>query len=114
MSHLLESFCDPQLIDEIQGDLLELYEKWAKRFGPRKAKWLYILHTVKFLRPFAIKRKTHLYSISSTAMIRSYFKIAWRNVERNKAFAAFNIFGLSLGVAATISLVMMICSSTGM
>jgi putative ABC transport system permease protein len=36
------------------------------------------------------------------AMIRNYFKIAWRNILRNKAFSTINIVGLALGVAACI------------
>jgi len=38
-------------------------------------------------------------------MIRSYFKTAWRNISKNKAFSAINIFGLSVGVAAFLLLV---------
>ena len=35
-------------------------------------------------------------------MIKNYFKIAWRNMIRNKAFSAINIVGLALGIAACI------------
>jgi len=35
-------------------------------------------------------------------MIKNYFKIAWRNMLRNKAFSIINIVGLALGVAACI------------
>ena len=31
-------------------------------------------------------------------MIKSYFKIAWRNLVRNKTFSLINIFGLSVGL----------------
>ena len=33
-------------------------------------------------------------------MIRNYFKLAWRNLIRNKGFTFINIIGLSIGVAA--------------
>lgn len=33
-------------------------------------------------------------------MFRNYFKIAWRNIRRHKAFSAINIFGLAFGLAA--------------
>ncbi|WP_422107618.1 ABC transporter permease [Winogradskyella sp.] len=35
-------------------------------------------------------------------MIRNYFKIAFRNLLKNKGFSFINIFGLSIGVAACI------------
>ena len=35
-------------------------------------------------------------------MIKNYFKIAWRNLQRNKAFASMNILGLAIGMASAI------------
>jgi len=37
-------------------------------------------------------------------MIRNYFNIAWRNIKRNKIYAAINISGLSVGIAACLVL----------
>ncbi|MES2849635.1 MAG: ABC transporter permease [Bacteroidota bacterium] len=35
-------------------------------------------------------------------MIKNYFKIAWRNITRQKGYAAINIFGLAIGIAACL------------
>jgi hypothetical protein len=35
-------------------------------------------------------------------MFKNYFKTAWRNVIHNRAYAAINILGLSLGICACI------------
>ena len=35
-------------------------------------------------------------------MFKNYFKIAWRNLWRNKVFSAINILGLSIGLACCI------------
>jgi len=35
-------------------------------------------------------------------MLKSYLKIAWRNLWKNKAFSVINIFGLSIGIAFSL------------
>lgn len=35
-------------------------------------------------------------------MFTNYFKIAWRNIVRNKAFSAINILGLALGMGCSL------------
>ncbi|MES2110889.1 MAG: ABC transporter permease [Bacteroidota bacterium] len=35
-------------------------------------------------------------------MLKNYFKIAWRNIVRHKAYAAINISGLTVGIAACV------------
>lgn len=37
-----------------------------------------------------------------TSMIKNYFKIAWRNLRRNKGFSITNILGLTIGITCTI------------
>ena len=35
-------------------------------------------------------------------MIKNYFKIAWRNLFRNKGFSLTNLLGLTIGISCTI------------
>jgi putative ABC transport system permease protein len=35
-------------------------------------------------------------------MIKNYFKIAWRNLKKNKVYSTINIFGLATGIAACL------------
>lgn len=37
-----------------------------------------------------------------TFMFKTYFKTAWRNLMRNKSYAAINVTGLSIGIAACL------------
>jgi putative ABC transport system permease protein len=41
-------------------------------------------------------------------MIKNYFKIAFRNLWKNKAFSANNIFGLAIGMAACIVIMLFV------
>lgn len=43
-------------------------------------------------------------------MIKNFFKVAWRNLLRNKAFSLINISGLSIGMAAAILIMLWIQS----
>ena len=35
-------------------------------------------------------------------MLKNYFKIAWRNITRHKGYAAINVAGLTVGIAACL------------
>ncbi len=44
----------------------------------------------------------HIVSFIPTTMFRNYFKIAFRNIVRHKAYSAINIAGLAIGMASSI------------
>ncbi|PSR53058.1 antibiotic ABC transporter permease [Adhaeribacter arboris] len=94
-------------LEEVQGDLHELYNQWTEEKGKRKAQWQYTLSVLSFLRPLP-KRNSHFsqtnYSslIFQSDMIRSYLKIAFRTLARNKVYSAINVMGLSIGLAAAM------------
>ncbi len=105
---LLNRWGHPDTREEVQGDLLELYAHWIKTVGKREANWRYGLSALKLLRPLAKSRRKPEYFqpfLLSPTMLRNYFKIAWRNLLREKGFAAINIIGLSAG----LSCCMLIC-----
>lgn len=104
---LLELFCAPHLLEEIQGDLYERFERHLKLFGVRHAQQQYIWGVLSFLKPFALKRKPNSFPKSPLfhpAMLQNQFKIAWRNLWKHKATASINLLGLSLGISACLVL----------
>ena len=108
---LLETFGHPDTKEEVQGDLLELYAYWVETVGERKARWRYVLSTLKLLRPLAKRRSTDEYSTPfflSPNMLRNYLKIAWRNLVLHKAFTAINIIGLAVGLATCLLIVLFV------
>ena len=45
-------------------------------------------------------------------MIKTYFKIAWRNLMKNKVFSFINVFGLSAGLACCMLIALYINNET--
>jgi putative ABC transport system permease protein len=102
-SRLLEIFCAPHLLEEVQGDLHERFLRNERLFGEKFARRQYGREVLSFLRPFALKRQSNPYSkpLFST-MFRNYLKIAFRNLQRQKAFTSINVVGLAIGLATCV------------
>jgi putative ABC transport system permease protein len=95
-NQLLERFCRPDMLEELQGDILELFEKRLQSVGVKKARRLFVIDILKAMRFFTIRKSFDNYS---TAMYRNYFIIGLRNISRQKLHSAINIFGLAIGMA---------------
>jgi len=95
-------FCHPKLRDHIEGDLRELYEEGVKEFGKRKADRKFIGDVLLLFRPGIIRPTEGYKNLNSYGMYKSYFKIGWRNLVRNKGYSFINIGGLALGMAVAI------------
>lgn len=46
-------------------------------------------------------------------MFKNYFKTAWRNIKRHKAYSAINIFGLAIGIAACLLIIQYVSYELG-
>ncbi|MGA0559413.1 ABC transporter permease [Larkinella sp. VNQ87] len=107
---LLTWFVAPHLLEYVQGDLLEMFHKRLQQGSVAEARREYIWAVLQCLTPFFAKRQTSYpfsteYSGTSLlrpAMLRNYFKIAWRNLASNKAYSAINIGGLAVGMAVAM------------
>ncbi|MFD2573042.1 permease prefix domain 2-containing transporter [Spirosoma soli] len=103
---LLEWFCAPHLLEEVQGDLHERFQRNATLFGERSARRQYTWEVLGFItKPFAIKRQPSEYSspfLVSPAMIRNYLKTAFRTLTKHRVSTLINLSGLTLGVTACL------------
>jgi putative ABC transport system permease protein len=106
---LLEWYCAPHLLEEVQGDMHEEFDHQVKLVGIRKAKWDYFRNVVGFIRPFAIKRKSSTStSLFNMNMYKHYLIVAARNLVRQKVFSLINVIGLALGMTCCLFILLWI------
>ncbi|GAB3321329.1 ABC transporter permease [Larkinella ripae] len=93
-------------IEEVEGDLEELYGYWYRKAGETQAVLRYLLGVASVLPPF-VRRRPKNRSDSQPSnlhpdMIRNYFKIALRQLVKNKVYSLINIGGLAFGLACCL------------
>ncbi len=98
----LEWFCDPYLLEDLQGDLYEIYQKKTNE-SELKADMLYWWLVLRSFRLSALKQNQKLKN-SIFMTTKNNFKIAWRVLWRDKVNSTINLFGLTLGISLFILL----------
>lgn len=101
-TQLLRMLCDPELTDEIEGDLEELYATWVATIGVTRARRRYVWHALKFIRPFIFKKRKAMKNAAALDITVSHFKASWRNILRNKGFATINVVGLAMSFTCIV------------
>ncbi|MEO9869608.1 FtsX-like permease family protein [Ekhidna sp.] len=88
-------FCDPDYVEDIEGDLLERFEKRPStlRFG---------IEVLKLFRPGIIRKLEGTRKLNYYDMLKHDLKIAFRNLKRQKSISFINISGLVLGLLVTL------------
>ena len=97
---LLRIFCPAHLEEEIEGDLVQKYERDRKKFSKSKSKRRLLWNTIRFFRPGILLRNKPSIRLTSLDMLANYFKVALRVMLRNKSYSFINLFSLALGITA--------------
>ena len=53
---LLSWYCRPDLLEDLEGDLNEYFERNLKSKGVRRARLIYLIDVMKFIRPYTIRK----------------------------------------------------------
>jgi len=81
---------------------MELYEERVKELGKRKADRKFFVDVLLLFRRGIIKPTEGYKNLNTYGMYKSYFKIGWRNLSRNKGYSFINIGGLALGMTVAM------------
>ncbi|GAB5531171.1 MAG: ABC transporter permease [Roseivirga sp.] len=99
----LRWFCREDYLEEIEGDLVEIFEKRFE-YSPAKAKRGFAWSVLKYFRPGFIRAFHQGQYSNNTAMLKNYFKISWRNLIREKRYATISIGGLAIGITCFVAI----------
>ena len=96
-------FCNPRLADHIEGDLIEVYCRRLKAVGKPAADLRFMADVLLLMRPGIIRSvKVSFKTTNIYDMLKSYFRMSWRTIVKNKGYAMINIGGLAIGMAVVM------------
>lgn len=101
----LQWFCDPELLEDVEGDLLELFHSRAGE-NLKRARWLFVKDVLLLFRP-GIIRNFEL-NFNYLTMLRNYLLVALRSAQKYKGHTVLNLLSLIIGIAACLMILLWI------
>jgi putative ABC transport system permease protein len=102
----LRWFCREDYLEEIEGDLTEVFRKEYCR-TPGQAKLKFIWSVLRYFRPEFLKSFSHHRS-NPYGMYKNYLTITLRVFQREKLYSLINVSGLALGITCCLMIYLFI------
>ena len=99
---ILRWFCHAEFIEEVEGDLNELFQARIEKQGLFRARLHYfldVLHSTNVYRSRP-RKKNVSHSLSIRERLSHFFKLAFRNMIRNRSSSLINLSGLAVSLAS--------------
>ena len=96
-------FCHPQLKKYIEGDLIEIYDDRVRQLGKKKADRLFVKDVLLLFRPSIIRPAEGFEQLNYYGMFKNYFKVAFRNLAKNKSYILTNTLGMGIALACCMT-----------
>jgi putative ABC transport system permease protein len=113
IDRFLTWYCNPDLLEEIQGDAHELYEQRLTTDGKILATIKYLWDVIRFFRWSNVRRADNDYRAGFLEVLLNLnFKLAFRQAARNKISFAVKAGGLAICVAFTLVLTAFVISES--
>jgi putative ABC transport system permease protein len=95
-------YCNPDYLEDIEGDLLERFETWTAGSGRKSARLRFVIEVILLFRPGIIRSIAPTQELNQIDMFKNYFKVAWRHIIKEKFYSLINIAGLGVGLTCCI------------
>jgi putative ABC transport system permease protein len=109
---LLQWYCRAELLEDLEGDLNEYYQRHHRSKGAFRARLIYVTDVFKFIRSYTVRRPDFIHVIIHWIMLNSYLKTSGRSIVRNKLFSSINIIGLAMSMSVGLIVIAMINDAT--
>ena len=110
---MLQLFCEPSYIADIEGDLYELFDRDVITHGKNKATLLLVVNVLRLLRPGLI-RSFNSRSYNRYDMFKHNLLISLRSFRRYKTSFIVNALGLSTGLTCVLLIALWISDELAM
>lgn len=101
---LLRWFCPAHLLEEIEGDLQQKFERDSKQFGLRKAKRKFVWNVIAHFRLEIIFRHKSHRKTNMFPMILHNLRFGTRHLLRQPLNSGIHIIGLTLGISVCLTI----------
>jgi hypothetical protein len=95
----LHLYCRPALVEDLEGDLNELFQRNLRTRGAFMARLIYVIDVLKFFRPYTVRKPSAKNPFNRQLMLASFVKTSGRSIMRSKLFSAINIIGLAISMS---------------
>jgi ABC-type antimicrobial peptide transport system permease subunit len=102
IDRLIGRLAPGHLVDEIRGDLHEMFAVDIVRAGIRRAKRQFVFNAIGFLIRSFFWKHSGQKNANSIFMTGNYFKMARRSLLANKGTTIINVVGLVIGITSAL------------
>ncbi|HEY0744029.1 MAG TPA: ABC transporter permease [Chryseosolibacter sp.] len=94
----LKWFCKEEYHPDIEGDLLQIYDRRVVEIGQTNANLRFFKDVLFLFRPGIVRSGIINQPVTNHGMIKSYFIMGWRNLWKSKLYSTLNVLGLTFGM----------------
>ncbi len=111
---LLRWFCKPEYHLDIEGDLLQMYQRRCEDHGHKIANRLFYKDVLLLFRPGIIRSFRHNQKLNYMDLFQHNLKVSFRSFRRHTSSFLINLLGLSSGLACVLLIYLWISDELSM
>ncbi len=104
MDRIVELYCKRELLEDLQGDLHEYYDRNLRKSRSR-ANLIFFIDVVKFFRLYTVRKPKMIERMTFFNLFKNYYKTSVRSIARNKLFSTINMIGLAISMSVGILMI---------